>query len=377
MISQDLVNRLIRFQGGRFPVISMYLGIGPDKSAHSQVASLLHQVAPLSEDMSLEHDVRLSVRADLQRIEDVAHEERLQPGGLGIFASNGNGLFEQVSLPRPVRDRVVVDATPWVRPMLAVLDEYHRMCVALVDKAWAQVWCLYLGEMREITQIKDPALRKPNFAAGMAEYRVRNKADELSKHHYRRVGSVLDELLRSEGFDVIALGGHPDEMTAVTGFLSRDVASRVAGTFTVDPGTATAADIRHSAEAILERYERHEEERLVGEIFEAAAAGRPAAIGLEPCLWAGSVAAVQHLVIDEGAAVPGVVCDESGWLGASGRQCPLCGRPTRETPDVLDELAEFVVDEGGAVKHVADNSQLRPHRVAAALRFPLPPAPQL
>jgi peptide chain release factor subunit 1 len=261
--------------------------------------------------------------------------------------------------------------------MLAVLDEYHRMCVVLVDKAWAQVWELYLGEMREVTQIKDPALRKPNFAAGMAEYRIRNKADELSKHHYRRVGSVLDELLRTEGFDVVALGGHPHEMTAVTGFLSRDVASLVAGTFAVDPDTATVADIRRSAEAIMERYERHEEQRLVGEIFEAVAEARPAAIGLEPCLWAGSVAAVQHLVIDEGAAVPGMVCDESGWLGASGRECPLCGQPTRETPDVLDELAELVVEEGGAVEHVADDPQLRPHRVAAALRFPLPPGPQL
>ncbi|WP_433608176.1 hypothetical protein ACQP2P_34740 [Dactylosporangium sp. CA-139114] len=377
MISQDVVNRLIRFQGGRFPVISMYLGIGPDKSARSQVSSLLHQIEPLSEDKSLEHDVRLSIRTDMRRIKDLAHEERLQPGGLAIFASSGNGLFERVSLPRPVRDRVVVDTTPWVRPMLAVLDEYHRMCVVLVNKAWAQIWELYLGEMREITQIKDPALRKPDFAYGMAEYRVRNKADELSKRHYRRVGSALDQLLRTERFDVIALGGHPHELSAFTGFLSRDVASRVAGTFAVDPDTATVADIRRSAEDIMERYERHEEQRLVDEIFEAVAEGRPGAIGLEPCLWAGSVAAVQHLVIHEGAAVPGVVCDESGWLGTSGQQCPLCGQPTRQTPDLLDELAEFVVEEGGAVKHVADNPRLRPHRVAAALRFPLPPAPQL
>lgn len=377
MITQDVVNRIIRFEGGRFPVISMYLGIGPDKSPRTQVASLLDQIKPLSEDKSLEHDVRLSVRADLQRIEDLIHDARLQPGGLGIFTSSGNEFFEQISLPRPVRDRIVVDATPWVRPTLAVLDEYHRMCVVLVDKAWAQVWELHMGEMRETTQIKDRALRKPNFAAGMAEYRVRNKADELSKHHYRRVGAVLDELLRTEGFDVVVLGGHPFEMTAVTGFLSRDVAARVAGTFAVDPDTATVADIRRSAEAIMERYERDEEQRLIGEILEAAATGRPAAIGLEPCLWAGSVAAVQHLVLDEGAAVPGVVCDQSGWLGTSGRECPLCGQPTRETPDVLDELAEFVVEEGGAVEHVADNPALRTHRVAAALRFPLPPGPRL
>jgi peptide chain release factor subunit 1 len=107
--------------------------------------------------------------------------------------------------------------------------------------------------------------------------------------------------------------------------------------------------------------------------MERVATRRPAALGLPDCLWAGSVAAVETLLVQEGAMAPGVVCDESGWLAMSGDTCPLCGRATRRTPDVIDELSEAVIDEGGLVEHVLADTELREHVVAASLRFPLPP----
>jgi peptide chain release factor subunit 1 len=84
---------------------------------------------------------------------------------------------------------------------------------------------------------------------------------------------------------------------------------------------------------------------------------------------------VQTLLVLEGATVPGVVCRQSGWLALSGEICPLCGNPTSHTPDVIDELAEAVVDEGGSVSHIEEDDRLSEHTVAAALRFPLPPMP--
>jgi hypothetical protein len=61
---------------------------------------------------------------------------------MGLFSCSGKGFYEEVALPRALRDRAVVDADPYVRPMLAVLDEYHRMCVVVVDEASAVVWQL-------------------------------------------------------------------------------------------------------------------------------------------------------------------------------------------------------------------------------------------
>jgi hypothetical protein len=69
----------------------------------------------------------------------------------------------------------------------------------------------------------------------------------------------------------------------------------------------------------------------------------------------------------------GVVCDACGWFATSDDVCQLCGRPTRTTPDVIDELAEAVIDEGGSIQHVRADTELRAHLTAAWLRFALPP----
>ena len=61
----------------------------------------------------------------------------------------------------------------------------------------------------------------------------------------------------------------------------------------------------------------------------------------------------RHAAVRDGATLVGVVCDESRWLAASGDICPVCGKPTRYAPDVLDELAAAVIEAGGSARQIA------------------------
>jgi peptide subunit release factor 1 (eRF1) len=232
--------------------------------------------------------------------------------------------------------------------------------------------------MREIRKITDDAPRKPNYAGwyGLRETHVSNRADELAKRHYGRVSQVLDELNRSEGYELLAVGGHDEEVPGFLEFLPRQLRSRGVGTFNVDPGTATVAQIQEKAQEIVDRFERDEERREVSDVLERAASGRPAAIGVSPTLWAASFAAIQTLLVQEGAVVPGVVCDNCGWLGESGAACIVCGNATHSTPDVIDDLVETVIDDGGTIDHVQADTELTQHLVAASLRFPVPEEPK-
>jgi peptide chain release factor subunit 1 len=377
MITAETVNRILEFHGNGLPVVSLYGRIDPGASpreVHTRMMSLLDQVRPLAKDQTLEHQSRLSVRADIERIKEAVDSNRWPPGAVAIFSCSGRDLYEEVSLPRRVREQVIVDATPFARPMLAVLSEYHRACVLVINKASARVWEIDQDEMREVTKFKDPVLRKPDYAANLAEDRVRNKEEELVKKHYRRAVKVLEDLQETDAYDIVIIGGHEHEVPEFIQILPNDLRNRVAGTFGVDPTTAPLAEIRSSASSILERYEREEELRLVSEVFEKAAMGQPAALGLESCLQAAPVAAIKTLLVLQGAIAPGVVCDESRWLAASGDVCPVCGNPTRRTPDVIDELVAVVIDEGGSARHVEADTKLSEYLVAAELRFPLPPS---
>ncbi|MGH3815856.1 MAG: hypothetical protein ACRDUV_25965 [Pseudonocardiaceae bacterium] len=58
----------------------------------------------------------------------------------------------------------------------------------------------------------------------------------------------------------------------------------------------------------------------------AGTAGGLAAVGLQTCLWAGSVAAVGALMVQDGAVTPGVICDHDRWLALAGQTCPVARR---------------------------------------------------
>jgi peptide subunit release factor 1 (eRF1) len=373
MITAETANRIVQFQGDGMPVVSLYVAIEPgvsQRDVHSRVTSLVDQIDGLAKDRNLQHEPRLSLRGDIERIGERMTEEAWPPRGLAVFSCSARGFYEEVSLPRAVRDRVVVDETAWARPMLAVLDEYRRSCVVVVDKERARCWELYQDEMRELTTFTDRLGKFDNYAGGDLD-RIRN---ELSRRHYRRVVQVLDELFRTEQYDLLIIGGHDFELPVFLEFLTRDLRDRLAGSFSIDLPTATAAEVRAGAQAMLQRYQSEQEQKAVSEIVDRAAAGGLAAVGVPACLWAGSVAAIQTLLVQEGGTVAGVVCEDSGWLAAAGDSCPVCGQPARHTSDVIGELIQAVIDEGGSIEHVEADTQLKEYTLAAALRFPLPPA---
>jgi hypothetical protein len=67
----------------------------------------------------------------------------------------------------------------------------------------------------------------------------------------------------------------------------------------------------------------------------------------------------------------------AGSLADPSREtCPLCGRPVRRAADIVDELVQVVIDEGGSIEHVRADTALKEYLVAASLRFALPPEPE-
>ena len=334
--------------------------------------SLLDQIRPLAKDRALDHRYRLSVRGDIERIKDALGSERWPPGTIAIFSCSGRDLYEEIPLPRRVREQVMVDKTPLARPMLAVLGEYTRACVLVVNREVAPVWEIYQDEMREVETVREP-VRKGGNTGSRTEDRIQNRVDEQARRHFRRVASMSDQLLRTDGYDVLVVGGHEYELGEFFRLLPHELRGRVAGTFSADPVATPVAEIRSSAEGILQRHQREQDQRPVDRVLELAAVGGLAALGPQDCLWVGSMSAIDTLLVHDGGTLVGVVCDESRWLAASGDICPVCGKPTRYAPDVLDELAAAVIETGGSARQIAADLMPAEYPTAAQLRFPPPP----
>jgi Bacterial archaeo-eukaryotic release factor family 10 len=191
MITAETVNSIVRFQANGLPVVSVYCRVDPGASRRevcARVDSLLDQIRPLAKDRDLDHRYRLSVRTDIERIKDALDSERWPPGTIAIFSCSGRGLYEEIPLPRRVREQVMVDKTPLARPMLAVLGEYPRACVLVVNREAAPVWEMYQDEMREVETVTGPLRKAGNAGTRSGPARPRPDADRTPgrRHDHAR-----------------------------------------------------------------------------------------------------------------------------------------------------------------------------------------------
>lgn len=377
LLSSQRLERIVNLDGGGLPVVSMYVQLAPapgdlHAAAKTKADSLLHEIRALEGDRNRDHQTRMSLRGDIEAIEELVERSARTPGALAIISCSGAGALELVRLPRALRDRIMVDTTPWVRPLLAVLEEYHRCLAVIVDRVSAHAWELYLGQIRDYGPVAGHAGGTPS-PSGDRERSARHSPEELEKRHFREVAAALGRLLGADRDEVLALGGHEYELAQLIEQLPRAPRERVAGTFAIDPSAArNTGVVQQAAQAILDRYELDLQRRSVANVLARAAAGGLAAVGLDACLWAGSVAAVQALYVQEGTLRPGVVCDRSRWFAIAGERCPVCGDEMRQTPDVINELTETVIEEGGSVCQVRAESALSEQLLACSLRFELP-----
>lgn len=379
MSTRELIDRLRAVSVDDAFVVSAYLALPTDPGERARldtpVRSLLAPLRQLADSDEIGRTARLTLRADLERIIERVPEYRAVRGrGIAVFLCERAGLDERVVLPRTARDRAVVDATPWLRPLLAVLDESWRYGVCIVDREQTWLYVFAMGELETAERARHEARSRHTDARHHRdEPPGKAQAEERARHHYRDASERLTLLVRMGRVDLLVVGGHTETVSAFLPYLPPDVRTKVAGTFSVDPHHMTLGQVRQQTEQVVDAYERADERRLVAEAMDRVGRGGLATLGLPWSLDAVNAEAVQLLLIDDDQEVTGAVCTRCGWLGVAHRDsCPVCGGSMRDTVDVIDEAAAAVIDAGGEIEHVYAETPLRQHVVAALTRFPVP-----
>jgi hypothetical protein len=88
--------------------------------------------------------------------------------------------------------------------------------------------------------------------------------------------------------------------------------------------------------------------RLAAEILAPPAAALTAT-GLQACLAAVNVGAVETLVVPYDGLVPGYECGRCGALGLAADCCPDWGTAALPVPDLIEEMVSHTLEDGGRV----------------------------
>ncbi|GMQ85198.1 MAG: hypothetical protein BMS9Abin07_0763 [Acidimicrobiia bacterium] len=376
MLEQATVDRLRRMDGQGFPVLSIYLGLEPGPASLRSIPTRIKDLLSPAKDMadSLPRHQRLSLRDDVEALSRTSTAFASDLGrAVAIFRSSGAGIDEHVELPGPVRDRAVIDAVPYLRPLDAMLDHYRRFCVAVVDRRSASIFRFRMDNLESWEEMRDEEIRKANYGgfSGYEERRVRARAEEVLAKHYREVAARLDALVGEDpGYDLLIVGGPEVHTAGVLEELSPQLTERLAGSFTIDPHTMTPATVLAESKRVAQAHERGEQERLVRRLLDTAASRRDAVIGVHDATAAVNRRAVETLVVQADRTTPGAVCHSCRWIsGPEQSSCPSCGGTMYLVPDVVDALGDSVRNNGGSVQHIIVDTRLVESEVGAFLRY--------
>jgi len=369
MITKAQAGRLRSLRASSPSVLSVYLRVPLDLADHRGLATRARELLKSAADAA-PGTVQLR-GADIERVGRAIAEHAHDWLGrtAAMFACAELGLFDAELLPGDLPERAVIGTRPYLRPLLSALQRNPAYRAAIIDTRHAWIFAIADDSIDTLAERTGPGVPSQGFSGwyGLEAHRIQQRIMHLARQHFRDTITMLERTTDSDKRPLV-IGGHESEVHQFLSRLPRGVRNSVAGTFNVDIRTVTPARVRELAAPVIARWAENSETQLVADVL-SQQQDTSVTTDLAGCLAAIKSRAVGHLIVPDELTIPGFACDACGALTAGQDDCDCPDPPAacRPVPDLLDELTNRVLDEGGRVTHVRN----APFEVAAQLRFPV------
>jgi len=377
MITRQQVDQLLQFQNGRYLVTSCYLNLdraqlSPD-ALKIRVKDLLRSARHNLDTRTATHEQRESLQRDFDQIEDHVQKETIagRHRALALFSCAGEKFWQVYPLPRQVRNILVADHSPYVRPLKVILAQEHRYGVVLVDRVHGHIFEMYMGELLEHKELLGDVPRWANEGGqgGREERNIERCYNGAVRQHFQNVAEAAFKLFQQDPFDRLLLGGHHETLVEFKEHLHPYLKARLAGEFTADPSRINLPDVLRQSQQIAQHLAAEHEKTLAADLVHKAVTGR-AVTGVAATLTALGRGEVQLLLVEEGYEAAGYWCPQCQHLDVDSAICSQCQQPAELCPDVVDKAVELAMLKSCRIEQVQGHTPLREAgRIGALLRY--------
>ena len=300
--------------------------------------------------------------------------------GRALFAALSGAWLIRVSAQLPLPNRVVLDRTPFIHPLLELLDEGGPVGVVLASRGQARLLEWRLGGLTALRELRANVVEAPHERSGPVGSRPaarhgtptgeqRNARErDYANQSIERAALAASRLARERDWErILVSAGEPftDPLVDALPPALRETAVR-------DPRVLIGLELTELERVTTERIRAahaERERRLVGGVRERAQGAGAAALGLSEVVGALNEARVAHLIYDPMIRYRGSVADD-GTLYADDERTPTyVGTPELR---LTERLVERALETGARVTPVesaANNGLADASGIAAVLRW--------
>jgi len=361
----------------RFLTTSFYLDTDKSRLTRKEIAlsfkNLFNDGRARLDAMDLDRMKKESLLQDLDKIGRFG-SQRL-PGwsaaGLAIFSCGGEKIWEELALPRPPRNHLIFDRTPYVRPLTSMLDEYRRICALLLDRQEACWYRIFMEEIALLDSLKSevPSRVREGGWQGYESKRIERHIDAHLYDHFKRVALRTFDLFKKNQFDWLFLGCKEEYRSDFEPLLHPYLKERLRGWLKTDSNRTEGKILKQSLE-LEKRLKAEEEAALAQSLVTEVEKGGRAVTGIKEVLRKLNTWEVQSIVLSRHFAAEGRICPKCRYLFVSEVRCPVCQVKTEKVQDVVHESVHTALDKKIQVRYVTPPSKLdRYGKIGAFLRF--------
>ena len=314
-----------------------------------------------------------SLKIDMDKINRFCKENLNShtPAGLAIFSCGKERFWEVFELPSPPRNRILMDQDPYVRPLSAILNEHHRICVLVFDKREAKWFDLFMGEFSLIDRIESDVPSKVR-EGGWEGYESKRIERHIATHlhdYFKEIAKKTFTHFKANHFEWLFLGCNDEHGQEFEPLLHPYLQKRLKAKLKSKSGDP-ANKIYKEASNLEKKLKDQKEKQILDHYISVLKKGGLAISGIKDTLRSLNRGEVQTLLITRHFSKSGKSCPKCGFLFVDEITCPSCQRKTEQLLDVIDEAVESAMDKKAEVKHLDPPSKLsRYGNIGALLRF--------
>jgi len=353
------LDRLAQFEGGPFPVVSLYLDMRPNDHGRDHFESFLRKELSERLESYPSGRERESLNQDAARIRTYLGDLDRSANGLALFASSAADLFEAMPLSAPVTEhRLYVSNRPHLYPLARIIDEYPRVAFLLANTNSARLLVVAANAIERVERV-DGIKTKRHKVGGWSQSRYQRHIDNFHLHHAKDVVDVLTRVVRDERINSIIVAGDEVVVPLLKEQFPKDIAERVVEVVKLDfraPEREILDIIAETLRKIDSESDRERVERLLGEYRGDGLA----LVGVAATRKALDAGQVDELVI---TAVPGTI-----ETGATKGTAGINGGMRAE--QVADDFVAKARQTGASIRFIENPTLLQSiGGVGAFLRF--------
>jgi peptide subunit release factor 1 (eRF1) len=356
---------------------SFYLNSDKSRFTRKEIGvalkNLLNQGRSRLESLDLSKAKKDSLAQDLEKIGRFGSQALLTSNGAGlaVFSCAGASFWQDFTLPRPPRDHLVFDRSPYLRPLSVILDEFHPICALILDRHEARWYSILMGEINLVDQMTSdvPSRVREGGWQGYESKRIERHIDAHLHDHFKKAAQTTFELFKKNQFDWLLLGCKEEYRSNFEPLLHPYLKERLKGRLKVNSSESEDKILKQALE--VEKSLKQEEEAALAQSFvsELEKGGR-AVSGIRDVLRKLNIYEVQALVLNRNFSQEGRSCPKCHFLYVDELRCPNCDIKTDKALDIVHDAVHVAMDHKNQVRYVTPPSKLNRYgEIGAFLRY--------